>query len=195
MTDKIALFDFDGTLTRHDSFLTFGRFAAGTRRLLIAAVRSLPHIIGWKLRIIPGGKAKETLFGHLYRGWPQREWQEKCRAFAAKIDTDLRDDIVRKLRQHQQQGHSTVIVTASPADWVKPWALGAGIDKVIGTEVEIGPDGCLTGRFATPNCHGAEKVTRTLSAIPGLRECETWGYGDSLSDTPLLSLTTHPLIV
>ena len=39
---KIYAFDFDGTLTRRDTFIEFIRYVFGTRRMLVASCASLP---------------------------------------------------------------------------------------------------------------------------------------------------------
>ena len=195
MADGIALFDFDGTLTRSDSFITFARHAVRPAKLLGGVLATLPHILLWKLGIISGGRAKEALFGRLYGGMSHSEWCAKCRDFVPIIASGLRSDMLETLHRHQAAGHRTIIVTASPADWVKPWAESEGIEMVIGTEIAVDGSAHLTGRFATPNCHGSEKVTRLLAAIPDIRSHETWAYGDSPSDAPLLAASTHPHMV
>lgn len=203
---KIAFFDFDGTLTRHDTLFTFARFSRGRAALARALIKSAPAIVLWKMGLRSNSYAKQRLFSALYKGMPYSKFQEYGRDFAALIAKDLRTEIYEKLLSHKAAGHRTVIVTASIGDWIRPWAQSVGIDHVIATEAEvttteakasttgteIAATGKLTGRFATPNCHGPEKARRILQAYPDLARHETWAYGDSAGDTAMLRLATHP---
>ena len=87
---------------------------------------------------------------------------------------------------------AVAIVSASIDNWVRPFAdmyLGKadGVPPVtvIGTQVETA-DGVLTGRFATPNCYGAEKVRRVREALGDCPDAETIAFGDSRGDKELL---------
>ena len=91
MRRRIALFDFDGTLTRHDTFITFARHACGRSRFLKAFVRSLPALVRWKLGLGTNSKAKETLFGNLYRGMAADEFERLCATFADVVVHDLNE--------------------------------------------------------------------------------------------------------
>lgn len=57
-------------------------------------------------------------------------------------------------------------MSASIDNWVRPFFATQGIGEVevLGTKVEE-KDGCLTGRFSTANCYGAEKVRRISKAL------------------------------
>lgn len=192
---SVAFFDFDGTLLTADSFILFARYTVGRRRFLTALLLASPWIVLWKLGIITGGRAKERLFRLLYSGMDSKKWHEKCRGFVRIANGYLNDRMCDRLKAHQAAGHKTVIVTASVADWVRPWAEGMGVDMVLGTEIEIDPSGKITGRFSTPNCHGKEKARRVEAEFPHLPAVESWSYGDSPSDRHLCAITTHGEII
>lgn len=189
---KIAFFDFDGTLTRHDSFIEFAKFSVGNKAFVVALLKSLPALCLWKLKIKTNSYAKQTLFSHLYRGFDYVNFKQLCYHFAGQIDKDLRDDTIKIKDEHKAKGHKVIIVSASIGDWIRPWAQNNGIDEIIATEVEIDKKGRLTGRFSTHNCHGEEKAVRIKQRFPAVNEIETWGYGDSAGDDAMLALVTHP---
>lgn len=191
MRRRIALFDFDGTLTRHDTFITFARHACGRSRFLKAFVRSLPALVRWKLGLGTNSKAKETLFGNLYRGMAADEFERLCATFADVVVHDLNESGMRLLDNHLRAGDEVYIVSASPGAWIRPWSQRLGIKDVIATEIEIDTEGRLTGRFSTPNCHGAEKVRRVAAALGPLSGYESWAYGDSDSDRFILDAADH----
>ena len=75
----IYAFDFDGTLTRRDTFLVFARFAKGTSRTFFAIMLMLPLLVMMKLRLYPNWRAKQQLFSLLFRGMAIDQFDETCR--------------------------------------------------------------------------------------------------------------------
>lgn len=189
---KIAFFDFDGTLTKHDSFVEFAKFSCGKATFYKAFIKSIPDMCLWKLGIISNSTAKQHLFSRLYKGMDYAEFKVICESFIQQINIDQRNDIIRLVEQHQQNGVKVIIVSASISDWIKPWANQHGINDVIATEVEVNEYGLITGQFSTKNCHGQEKAIRIKQLFPDLHNYETWGYGDSPGDNQMLAIVTHP---
>ena len=193
MKRKVALFDFDGTLTRHDTLVTFSVHAVGRRKFFWAMCWSLPWIVGWKCGILSNSKAKERLFGCLYRGMPLSYFDEKAHSFVSVVDRDIRPEGIAVLDSHRCSGDDIYIVSASIDRWIIPWARRYGIRNVIATKPEIDAStGILTGRFLTPNCHGVEKVRRISKEINDIDSCDVWAYGDSSGDDAMLAIADHP---
>ena len=67
MKKTIAVFDFDGTLTKKDSFIEFIRFTFGTRALLFGLLLYSPLLILMKLRLYDNGKAKQKVFAYFLK--------------------------------------------------------------------------------------------------------------------------------
>lgn len=189
----IAFFDFDGTITRHDTFISFGRFARGRVQFIKCMLQASPWLVLWKLGLISNSRAKEKLFGFLFKGIGSEEFNSLAEAFATKVDNDLRADTMALLRRHQEQSHRIAIVSASIDTWIRPWAKRHGINCVVATQAEVDSEGRLTGRFATPNCHGEEKVRRIKALFGDLGEVETYAYGDSEGDDAMLRFAKVPL--
>lgn len=190
---KVALFDFDGTLIAKDSFPAFAKFALGRKRWWLGMFKSLPRLIGWKIGVVPSSKAKEHLFGNLYAGMDYEEFCRKGELFVDRVTSMMRPTVRRDLNCIQMNGVPAVVVTASMRQWVEPWAVTFGIKKVIATEPEVGSDGRLTGRFATPNCKGKEKVTRIRKEFPDIDNMEVFAWGNLPEDKWMfrLALSTH----
>lgn len=191
--ERYAFFDFDGTLIRGDSFRLFARFAVGQTAFLKALILSSAWIIGWKLGVISNSRAKEYLFGELFKGMPYADFQRYGEAFSKVIESRIKPDTVRRLREHVANGDTVAIVTASMAEWIAPWAKGYGVDTLLTTAPEVDPaTGRLTGRFLGANCHGAEKARRITERFGSLKDAEVWAYGDSAGDDAMLALADHP---
>ena len=181
------MFDFDGTLTCADSFLRFIRFCRGRRALWAGLLRHSPWILACLLRLYPNWKAKQRIFRHFFGGMPYAEFVRAGEAFKEEIRAFVCPAMLRELRMHVVRGHRVYIVSASMAEWIGPWAAANGVERVVGTRPEVDGAGCLTGRFASPNCRGAEKVRRFLEHEPGREGYFLQAYGDSGGDRAMLA--------
>lgn len=197
MDKRLAVFDFDGTLISKDSLFEFAAFAVGRRRLLLALLKSLPRIVMWKIGLASNSSAKQKLFSHIYKGLDYDTLAAKGEAFGQEIDRMLNPDVYRRFKSHIAQGDRTLIVSASMPVWIRPWAERQGLPagNVIGTEPALSADRRITGDFATPNCHGQEKVRRLVEAVPDYADYEIYSYADSSSDRYIMELADHKVWV
>ena len=191
-TTKLALFDFDGTLTRGDSLKHFAQPAFGQKKFakaLVAFISSLlPALVGKWDR----GQSKERFLESLLGGMREEELLEAGRSFAAAMPASFFvDEALNRLAWHQRMGHRCMVVSASPEFYLTPWAKGKGIEAVLATRLEVA-EGVVTGRFNGANCWGQEKVRRLQEYVGDLGPYEIWAYGDSRGDKELLAVATHP---
>lgn len=192
MADRtVAVFDLDGTLTHKDTLLAFLRRAAGAPRTALAVMAAGGLLL--RSRIGPDSgreqashSAKEAVIRRLLAGKDLTTLATQARSFAeAVIANGLRPDIVARVDHHRRAGHELVMVTASPELYAGPIGEMLGFDVVLGTRLEVGEDGCLTGRLEGANCRGAEKVER-LRAWAASPDVVVHAYGDSAGDRQLL---------
>lgn len=206
---EIGLFDFDGTLVEGDSFIRFGIFAVGKAKFYTSVARATPWLIGWKTGMMSSSKAKEKLFGFLFRGMMKREFENKGELFASEITKMLRPEVYQDLIRLRDAGVEVVIASASVEEWIRPWAKTQGVDCVIGTQVEVDGEGRLTGSFSTPNCLGKEKVMRVREYLrkklmddkretlfgneeDDLKGLEISAWGNLPDDKWMLEMADHP---
>lgn len=188
---KLALFDFDGTLTINDSLLEFIKFYKGSLSFYLGFFLASPVLVLYKLKIIPNWKAKEFVLRYFFKGERKDLFDQKARLFAMDhIPQMLRQEAFKKLQWHQKNGHEVVVVTASAVSWIKPWTDKVGVD-LVATELEV-KENELTGKIAGKNCYGGEKVSRICSTLNIKDYSEVYVYGDSPGDKELLALATHP---
>ncbi|GHV03200.1 hydrolase [Campylobacterota bacterium] len=187
---KLALFDFDGTLTNRDSFIDFLRFAVGKKRFLLGAIALSPVLILYALRILSSERTKLIVLRHFFLKTPYVKLQEIGTNYALnRIDQILRKEAIETVDKHLANGDCVFIVSASPSLWLKAWCDRKNIG-LIATELAIDNLG-WSGCFATKNCYGIEKVSRIKKQLD-LGEFDTiYAYGDSAGDLPMLSLSSH----
>jgi len=186
---RIAFFDFDGTITTHDSLLEFIRYHAGTTRFYFGFIIHTPWLIAYKLRLISNQRAKEMILQFFFSKMPVDDFEKKCGEFAQNIlPSFVRKKALQEINLLKQKGVEIVVVSASPENWVGKWCQAAGI-RCIATRLES-KDGKLSGRIAGINCHGNEKKARIRQAYDLKEFNEILCYGDTNGDKPLLSLAT-----
>ncbi len=183
----LALFDFDGTLVRGDSFRHFIQFMAGRPAMLRGAVSLMPWLAGYACRIVSNHRAKEKVTTHFFKGWKDTDFQSKAAEFAETILPSLEiPQAMDALKQHQFSGHRVIVVSASFEAYLQPWAEKYHVE-VLGTKLET-IEGRMTGRFSSPNCHGEEKVRRIHECLNPEEHYPIFAYGDTSGDLPMLAM-------
>ncbi|WP_290601693.1 HAD-IB family hydrolase [Janthinobacterium sp.] len=178
-----ALFDFDGTLSRRDSLLPFLRHACGTPRLAASLLRLSPVLLAYACGLLRNDVAKRRLLAHCLDGIDAGALARLADAYAgAPLDALLRPQGMARLRWHQAQGHACVLVSASPALYLQPWARRHGFRA------------CIASPLAGANCHGQEKVRRIARWLARSPHPIAYAYGDSRADLPMLALARHAFL-
>ena len=184
---SLALFDFDGTITTKDSLSDFTQYAVGGLAYFVGLLKLTPTLIAYFLKLIPNHVAKEKFVASFFRGWNADRFQKLADRYSLEqIDKITRPKAIEKIRWHQKHGHKVVIVSASMECWLKAWCNKNRID-LISTKLEI-RDNMLTGKLATRNCYGIEKVKRINETYILTEYHHIYAYGDSCGDKYLLAL-------
>ncbi len=185
----IVAFDFDGTLTKKDSFIEFVKHSKG----IAAFIFSLPILayfwISVQLRLITLDKAKEKIFKYFFKGMPLKEFNYKCEEFSNRIDQFLRDEAKKTISNFNKPDCKKIIVSASIENWIEPWARENGFNNVIATQIEVNDSGVLTGCFLSKNCKGKEKVSRILKIFPERESYQLISFGNSKGDKELIEFS------
>lgn len=190
---RIAVFDFDGTITRKDTLIEFIRFAKGSAPLYRGMLLHLPLLILIKLHLYDNGKAKERVFSWFFQGVSLEHFNELGRAFyQTQADKLIYSEAKEKIEEHKSKGDIVVILSASIENWVQPFAFALQAEGLLGTQTEV-QNGVLTGRFATKNCYGAEKVNRLKAWLEASVKDQPYiiAYGDSRGDKELLEFANE----
>lgn len=191
--NKIAFFDFDGTLIKGDSFLLFSYYNFGKAKVWKIIFKFLPNLVKCKLRLCSKDLLKERIFSELFSGMNYTTFKFRGEDFARILDNHINGTIFEKAKCLSSEGIDTVIVSASIEEWIRPWAIMHGFKDVISTKVEIDKkNNILTGHFSTPNCNRLEKVRRIKQLYPGIKQYEIWVYGDGKGDQEMLLIANYP---
>lgn len=188
----IAAFDFDKTLTTRDSFIVFLWFSTSIAQFIKKIFLLTPSVIAYIFGRIGRQELKEKALTLFFKGKSVAEMETLATQFAKeKLPFMIRQEAIERLSWHQEQGHSVVLVSASPEIYLLPWAKKALVSHVLASRLQI-VDGKITGKLDGVNCRGEEKVRRLEEAFGPLNKHTVFAYGDSEGDKELLKIAKYP---
>ncbi|MCL5228154.1 MULTISPECIES: HAD-IB family hydrolase [Pseudomonas] len=182
----LSVFDFDGTLTRHDSFVPFLKYAFGK----LEFAKRLRLLAGPGVRYLTRRLSRDELKARLIAAFltdAKEEWvRHKAAEFCGLHWTRLmRPAGLASVAAERQAGSEVTLCSASPALVLKPFADRLNI-KLIATELEV-VDGRLTGRISGDNCRCEAKVRRLEAVYGDLTQYRLRAWGDTRGDHELLA--------
>lgn len=188
---SVAVFDFDGTITRRDSTIAFCLAAVPASRLWPAVARLTPQLVGFRLGLVTNHVMKEALLTAFFRGVDELALGRRAATWAlSDLPRLVRPAALTRLRWHQSRGHRVIVASAALHIFVEPWARAMGVPDVLATQLTT-EDGRLTGQIEGANCYGQEKVDRLRALVGDLEAVELYAYGDSRGDEELLAIAHH----
>jgi HAD superfamily hydrolase (TIGR01490 family) len=195
----LAVFDLDGTLvssTVVESYLWLklaDAEPAGRARELVSLARSLPGYL----------RAERRDRGHLIRSVYARYAGADPDELARVVDEvagdillrRLKPAAVRRVREHREAGHRTVLLTGAVDLLTRP--LAPLFDEIVASRLALGPDGRLTGRLAAAPLVGDARAAFLdhYATRAGADLSASWAYADSQSDVPMLRAVGNPVAV
>lgn len=182
----LSVFDFDGTLTRRDSFVPFLLFAFGWRAFVPRMVRMVPSAIGFITQGLSRDELKATLIASFLTGvredWIKEQAENFRKAFWTRL---MRPSGLKSVADEVASGATVTICSASPSLVLHPFAIHLGV-QLIGTELEV-KDGLLTGNISGSNCRCEAKVHRLEAVYGDLSRYRLRAWGDTRGDHELLA--------
>ena len=187
---KLALFDFDGTLTTKDSLGEFIKFAVGKPTYYFKLALFSPIFFLYKTKIMDNAYAKKLLFRLYFQGISEIDFKSMAQEYSqTKIYEILRKEIYEKFLAHIERGDRVIIVSASMKCWLEDFAAKHKVE-LIATEL-LFKKSIFHGEFATKNCHGQEKLKRVKDVLSLDDYEEIYTYGDSSGDDAILAIADH----
>ncbi|MGH8139654.1 MAG: HAD-IB family phosphatase [Steroidobacteraceae bacterium] len=193
---KLAVFDLDGTITRHDTLLPFVLgFLLRAPWRLPGLLLFLPAAIGFALGGADRGRLKSALIRATLGGSTRSSIDSWTARFVARLLAGgVFADALHAIARHKSEGARLVLLSASTDLYVPAIAQALGFEEAICTGVRWAGDR-LDGHLTSPNRRGAEKA-RCLESLrqryPGIAIC---AYGNARSDLEHLALAEQPLLV
>ena len=179
---RIFLFDFDGTITKKDSFLLFTYHSVNILTFFCYWFKTILLIC---FSSVPKSKLKESFFLN-FENISAKKFQLICDNFVNKyFDKIIKENFFEYVNKLGPED-TIVIVSASIRNYLYPWCKDNGFNLICTELEEI--DQRLTGAFKTPNCNFNEKVNRILKEYEMNEFDEIYAFGDSPGDYEMMKL-------
>ena len=192
---RYALFDFDGTITTKDTLFDFFRFTYGRSGLVKCLLLNVWNLSLYAAKFHSNERAKEIMLATMIKGTSSDVFEEQCKRYSMeRVPQIIKENTKEIIEKHLTAGETLIIVSASPENWIRPWAMKNGFTEVIATKLEE-RDGALTGKFASRNCYGEEKVNRLKEFFTDRQQVYITAYGDSNGDKPMLNYANHGILI
>jgi HAD superfamily hydrolase (TIGR01490 family) len=195
---RAALFDMDRTLVRRETASLYVRYQ---RDLGLATWRDSARVMWWVAQYTAGvidapgvaARAMQSLAGVEEVVLAAR--LDDC--FRLYIERHVADRGRAAVEAHHSRGDLVAIVTGASLYATRPLARRLGIEHIVASELEVGPDGRFTGKIVPPLCYGVGKIERAarLAETLGFRLEDATFYSDSFTDLPLLERVRDPVAV
>lgn len=184
---NLALFDFDGTITTHETMPAFMRRAVTPLRRALGVPVFAPMLAGYRMGLVSGTAIRNavTMFG--FRGVPAARVHAAGERFAAEyLAGVLRPEAMQRIAWHQARGDTVVLVSGGLDAYLAPWCRQHGLDLICST-LETRDDR-LTGRYRGAQCVGEEKARRVRERYELAAYDLCHAYGDTHEDDAMLAL-------
>lgn len=184
---NLALFDFDGTITRRDVYGVFVALAVPRWRLILALVFTWPLILAYRYGLLKGTTGRTIVaWVGFYRARCATVEAVAQQVATQNIPALIRPEIWAKLAAHLAEGDQVAVVSGSFDLYLRPWCEAHGL-QLFCSSLERSGDR-FTGRYQGFQCVGAEKVRRVREHFDLNLFAEIYAYGDTPDDRELLAL-------
>lgn len=186
MKKEISVFDFDGTLTYLDTAYPFILFCRGFWGTFFKGLKLLPDFFWYFLGFLSRKQIKEIMLERYFKGKQVSFFQGMAKNFLQKHAWIIKKEMVQKLLECKAKGHQVVIVSANLTPFIQMVRELIPVDHMIATDIELDPQGKITGKILGENCWGPEKLNRFLQFLGDRSHYQVIAYGDSKGDKELL---------
>ncbi len=187
---SLALFDFDGTITTHETMPDFVRRSISRHRLVLGQILLAPLILGYKIGFVPGLLIRKAIVRFGYSGVPTSTLELAGLDFAKSyLPNVLRPEAMERIAWHKSLGHTVVVVSGGIDVYLAPWCNEHGLELVCSSLQQ--QNGILTGRYLGKQCVLAEKSRRVSARYDLSKFATIYAYGDTPEDHDLLGIATE----
>lgn len=183
---NLILMDFDGTITSKDTLFEVAKFSLPRPAYWIKIAFLMPVFgIGF-FKIISKQKLKEIFLKCFFNLWSTQRFNTHCLNFCKQRLPDIIRPKAMKAIQNFSQKDDIYIVSASPENWIIPWANRLNIG-VIASQLET-VNNQISGNLKGKNVNGLEKVHRIKKNIDLTKYNKIIAFGDTKGDLPMLNM-------
>lgn len=200
---RVAIFDFDGTIYAEETFTLLMKhlkehptYHSSYKRFYRAIV---PPYIANKLKLYPDNKMKKRsmqLYLEAFNGLTKQEMDIYFSEIKATMQQDFNAKVLERLKRHQEENIHILLVSGAYTQFLESVTDGLVFNQIIGTDIFYKDDKVYT-KNAINHVNGQQKTLKVYEALDGhqIDWENSYAYGDSFSDMPVLELVGNPVAV
>lgn len=200
---KVAIFDFDGTIYKYETYSLMMEFAKNHKeykdKYKSFYYSIVPPYVGYKLRIYPEKKMKANLtqkYLHFFNGNPIEKVYSYFHEIACKMKDDFHPLVLERIEQHDKDGHIIMVVSGAFQPLLEAALSHLPIDIIIGTEIPT-KDQKVDAKMPIDHVQSDRKAELILEKLKNkvIDWKNSFAYGDSTADLPVLEMVGNPVAV
>lgn len=200
---KVALFDFDRTIYKYETFTLLMRFLENhptyQKRYKKFMRRLMPMYLMYKAGLTPEKKMRKKameIYLRTFEGATEDELRTYFRELGEEMGGDFNEEVLRRLHWHHEQGHKVLVISGAFDLMLEEVLKDFPIDSKLGTNVPL-QNGRLEKVTELAHVHERQKIVRIEQDLQGIDVNweESYAYGDSIYDVDVLGLVGHPVAV
>lgn len=201
---RVAIFDFDGTLYSKETFTLLmnhlKHHPTHSPKYKTFFRKILPLYIGYKIKIVPESTMKERsmqIYAEALHTLSKKELDDYFLEMKESMRAGFNQDVIKRLNQHKHDGVHVMLVSGAYTSLLHAVTDELGFDEIIGTEIPFTEDGTINRAASIYHIQGKrknEKIMQSLAAHT-IDWANSFAYGDSFSDLPVLELVGKPVVV
>lgn len=200
---KVAIFDFDGTIYKHETY-TLMMDHAKHHPIYREKYKSfyysiIPPYLGYKVRLYPEAKMKLDLtqkYLNIFEGQPIQEVESYFAEIAKKMNGDFNRLVLERVKQHHENGDYIMVVSGAFQTLLETVLADLPIDHIIGTAIPI-ENNYVNPKITIDHVQAERKSELILETLKDkvIDWKNSYAYGDSTADLPVLEMVGNPVAV
>jgi len=187
--DRIAVFDFDNTLSTKSSTIPFLRHLH-KHDFFFQFIQVLPTALLFQTKFLGIDDLNTAFVRQFIKGLSKKQLLTFAESFNKHYMPNILNTIaMQRLQWHKKKLDFCLLATSAYNVYIDAWAAQHGFDAVVSTKIEFDNKDLATGKLERPSCYGKEKLKRVRELI-GQKEI-TYAYGDSKGDKQILEVAKN----
>lgn len=201
---KVAIFDFDGTLYSKETFQLLmdhlKQHPAHRSKYKAFFRRILPLYIGYKIKLVPEAKMREEsmqIYANALKTLTKPELDQYFEEMKESMQKHFNVEVVARVSQHHSDNMHVMLVSGAYTPLLHAVTEDIKFDTIIGTDIPFTEEGAFDSKTAIYHIQGKRKTEKIMEMLEGneIEWEQSFAYGDSYSDLPVLELVGNPVAV
>lgn len=200
---KVAIFDFDGTIYKYETYTLMmdhmkhhPTYQAKYKPYYYSII---PPYLGYKLRFYPEAKMKLNLtqkYLNIFDGRTITEVESYFGEIAEKMNGQFNRLVIERMKQHRDKGDYVMVVSGAFQPLLEFVLQDLPIDEIIGTEIPV-KQNYIDPKTPIDHVQSERKSELILETLKDkvIDWKDSYAYGDSAADLPVLEMVGNPVAV